>query len=146
MTEEQYKKLINSKKPKEKRFNNALISFLVGGLIGLLSEALSCYLVYNFSLSKQDSYKVVCLITIMIASLFTAMGFFDNLVLKYKSGLIVPTTGFAHSVASSALEYKKDGMVTGLGSNVFKLAGSVILYGIVSAFFLCILRVIIWQL
>lgn len=58
-------------------------------------------------------------------------------------GLIIPTSGFAHSVASSALEYKKDGLITGLGSNFFKLAGSVILYGIISSFILVIVRLIL---
>ena len=82
------------------------------------------------------------LIVIFLSSLFTALGFFDNWVNKCKCGLIIPTTGFAHSVASSALEYKKDGLITGLGSNFFKLAGSVILYGIISAFILVIVKVI----
>jgi stage V sporulation protein AC len=81
---------------------------------------------------------------IFLASLATALGFFDELINKFKCGLIIPTTGFAHSVTSSALEYRHDGMITGLGANFFKLAGSVILYGIVSAFFLCILKVLIW--
>ena len=85
---------------------------------------------------------LVCLIMIFVASLFTALGFFDNWVSKCKCGLIVPTTGFAHSVTSAALEYRKEGMITGLGANFFKLAGSVILFGIVSAFFLCFIKVI----
>jgi stage V sporulation protein AC len=79
-----------------------------------------------------------------MACLFTALGFFDNWVTKAKAGLIIPTTGFAHSVASAALDYKRDGLVTGVGANIFKLAGSVILYGIVSAFFLSVLGVIIY--
>ena len=69
--------------------------------------------------------------------------FFDNWVTTCKCGLIIPTTGFAHSVSSSALDYKKDGLITGLGSNFFKLAGSVILYGIISSFILVIVKVII---
>ena len=68
---------------------------------------------------------------------------FDNWMSKAKAGLLIPTTGFAHSVSSSALDYKKEGLITGLGSNFFKLAGSVILYGILSAFILVIVRVII---
>jgi stage V sporulation protein AC len=70
------------------------------------------------------------MIIIFVGSFLTALGVFDSLVSKAKCGLIVPTTGFAHSIASSALDYKKDGLITGLGANFFKLAGSVILYGI----------------
>ena len=50
-----------------------------------------------------------------------------------KSALIIPITGFAHSVASSGLDYKKEGPIYGIGSNLLKLAGPVIVYGIVSA-------------
>ena len=75
--------------------------------------------------------------------MFTGLGFFDNWVLKCRCGLIIPTTGFAHSVTSSAMDYKEDGLITGLGANFFKLAGSVILYGIIDSFILVIVRVII---
>ena len=78
----------------------------------------------------------------MLGSTFTALGFFDNWVTKVKAGLIIPTTGFAHSITSSALDYKKEGLITGLGANFFKLAGSVLLYGIIAAFFLSIIGVI----
>ena len=79
---------------------------------------------------------------IFLESLGTALGFFDSWVTKCKAGLFLPTTGFAHSVTSAALDYRKDGFITGLGSSFFKLAGSVLLYGIISGFFLAILGVI----
>lgn len=144
MDKEEYKKLVKEKYPKEKRVKNALIAFLVGGLIGLGGQILSRLLVLTFDISKMMSYSVVCLVIIFLAALFTGLGFFDEWVIKTKCGLIIPTTGFAHSITSCALEYKKDGMITGLGANFFKLAGSVILYGIISAFFLCIIRVVFY--
>lgn len=144
MDKEEYKKLVKEKYPKEKRGKNALIAFLVGGLIGLGGQILSRLLVLTFGISKMMSYSVVCLVIIFLAALFTGLGFFDEWVIKTKCGLIIPTTGFAHSITSCALEYKKDGMITGLGANFFKLAGSVILYGIISAFFLCIIRVVFY--
>ena len=97
----------------------------------------------SFGMSQSVAGVYTCLIIIGGASLLTAFGFFDNWVTKCKCGLIIPTTGFAHSVTSSALDYKKDGLITGLGSNFFKLAGSVILYGVISAFILVIVRVVI---
>ena len=144
MDKEEYKKLVKEKYPKEKRAKNALIAFLVGGLIGLGGQILSRLLVLTFGSSKMMSYSVVCLVIIFLAALFTGLGFFDDWVIKTKCGLIIPTTGFAHSITSCALEYKKDGMITGLGANFFKLAGSVILYGIISAFFLCIIKVVFY--
>ena len=144
MDKEEYKKLVKEKYPKEKRVKNALIAFLVGGLIGLGGQILSRLLVLTFGISKMISYSIVCLVIIFLAALFTGLGFFDDWVIKTKCGLIIPTTGFAHSITSCALEYKKDGMITGLGANFFKLAGSVILYGIISAFFLCIIKVVFY--
>ena len=70
----------------------------------------------------------------------TALGIFDVWVAKLKSALIIPITGFAHSMTSAALEYRKEGLVLGIGSNIFKLAGTVILYGIVSVYIFGLIR------
>lgn len=134
MNKEEYKKIVESKTPKENKEKNAFMAFLAGGLVGFLAEGAVTILINCFTLSKQEASSWVCILVIFIASLFTALGFFDNLVSKYKAGLILPTTGFAHSVTSAALDYKKDGFITGIGANFFKLAGSVIIYGIISAF------------
>lgn len=144
MDKEEYKKIVKRLTPKENKGKNAIIAFLVGGLVGVLAEGTSNLLVHCFAISKTESYLWTCLIVILLASLFTAIGFFDNWVSKTKAGLILPTTGFAHSVTSAGLDYKRDGLITGIGANLFKLAGSVILYGIISAFFFCILGVIIY--
>lgn len=142
MNKEDYKKLVKKHTPKEPKLRNVGVAFLVGGLIGLFAEILIFVIKHCFSVSVVVAGLITALIVIFLSSLFTALGFFDNWVNKCKCGLIIPTTGFAHSVASSALEYKKDGLITGLGSNFFKLAGSVILYGIISAFILVIVKVI----
>lgn len=142
MNKEDYKKLVKKHTPKEPKLRNVGVAFLVGGLIGLFAEILIFVIKHCFSVSVVVAGLITALIIIFLSSLFTALGFFDNWVNKCKCGLIIPTTGFAHSVASSALEYKKDGLITGLGSNFFKLAGSVILYGIISAFILVIVKVI----
>lgn len=135
--------LVKKHTPREPKLRNFGVAFLVGGLIGLLAEVISMILKNCFAFSSVEAGLIVALIVIGVASLFTALGFFDSWVSKCKCGLIIPTTGFAHSVASSALEYKRDGLITGLGSNFFKLAGSVILYGIISAFLLVIVRLVI---
>ena len=79
-------------------------------------------------------------ILIFISSLCTALGFFDKLVTKFKCGLLIPITGFAHSMTSANLDDKKEGPVSGFCSNMFKLAGSVILYGVVAAWFFGMIR------
>lgn len=114
----------------------------MGGTIGFLGEGIKIILMTYCDLSKDMATNYVLLITIFIACLLTGLGFFDNLVSKYKSGIIVPITGFAHSIMASILDYKHDGMITGIGSNYFKLAGSVLAYGIISAFIMALVKVI----
>ena len=65
------------------------------------------------------------------------------MVAKFKSALIIPITGFAHSITSAALDYKNEGLVLGIGANIFKLAGSVILYGIVSVYIFGLIRLLV---
>ncbi len=145
MNKEEYSKLVKELSPKEPKLKNALVAFLVGGSVGFVGEVIVQILMESFGLGRVDSCAWLAFILILFATFMTAIGKFDNLVEKAKCGLIIPTTGFAHSVQSAALDYKRDGLVTGVGANLFKLAGSVIVYGIVSAFFLCLIKVgIIW--
>lgn len=143
MNNDQYFKLVNKYNPPKKKFRNQFYAFLCGGFLGFFSELVAYFLENSFALSKEEACSYVCLIMIFAASLFTSLGFFDTLVVKYKSGLIIPTTGFAHSLTSSAMDYKRDGLILGVGANTFKLAGSVLLYGILGSFFIGILGVII---
>lgn len=144
MNKDEYKKLVKELTPKENKLKNAMIAFLVGGLIGFIGQVIVTILTTTFELEMVEAYTWLCILIIFFASLLTSLGFFDNWVTRVKAGLIVPTTGFAHSITSSALDYRKEGLITGLGANFFKLAGSVLLYGILSAFFLSILGVMIY--
>ena len=143
MNKEEYQKLVKKHEPKENKLENTIMAFLIGGFVGFLVEGIIQIIMNVWKISRVGASTWTCLIVIFVASLFTALGFFDNWMSKAKAGLLLPTTGFAHSVSSSALDYKKEGLITGFGSNFFKLAGSVILYGILSAFILVIVRVII---
>lgn len=144
MNKDEYKKLVKRLTPAENKSKNAFVAFIIGGLVGAFAEVIVTILISCFALSRTEAYMWTCLIVIFLACLLTALGFFDNWVTKAKAGLILPTTGFAHSVTSAALDYKRDGFITGIGANFFKLAGSVILYGIISGFFFAILGVIFY--
>lgn len=140
MKNERYERIVNQNKAVEERGKNALIAFFVGGLVGAIGEIIIEVICYYFKLSRNDSATIMIVIMIFIASLCTALGFFDKLVTKFKCGLLIPITGFAHSMTSATLDYKKEGPISGFGSNMFKLAGSVILYGVVSAWFFGMIR------
>lgn len=140
MNKERYKELTSKIVPEENKTKNGIIAFLTGGLIGFLGQVIVTVLENNFNVAHKDATTIMIVILIFLASLFTAMGFFDNLVSKARAGLIVPITGFAHAMTSSMIDYKKEGLVTGIGSNAFKLTGSVILYGVLSAYVFGIVR------
>lgn len=137
-----YKEISKKYTPKEDKLKNAIIAFVSGGSIGLICECLIRIYGYYLDLPRVDSGILSLLTLIVLSSIFTGLGFFDNWVLKCKAGLFVPITGFAHAMTSSAMEYRKEGLVLGIGSNIFKLSGSVILYGIVSAYIFGTLRII----
>lgn len=140
MKNSKYDKIADQHKALETRGRNALIAFVVGGIVGLLGETIIEILCMCFHISRSDATTFMIMIMIFMASLCTALGFFDKLVTKFKCGLLIPITGFAHSMTSAALDYKNEGLIYGIGSNIFKLAGSVILYGVVSAWFFGMIR------
>ena len=140
MENKDYKKLVDKHKPTETRVQNAVIAFVIGGVVGVLGQGLIEFYSYYLDISTKDATSFMLVTLIFFASLFTALGFFDKWVTFAKCGLIIPITGFAHSMASAGIEYKKEGPIYGLGSNIFKLAGSVILYGIVSAWIFGMIR------
>lgn len=140
MKEKKYQRIVERHKPKEEIAKFALIAFIVGGLVGVLGEGLICFYVKILSISRSDASTYMIVTLIFIASFLTALGVFDNLVKKAKCGLLIPITGFAHSMTSAAIDYKKEGPIYGIGSNIFKLAGSVILYGIVSSWLFGMIR------
>lgn len=143
MEKKRYEKLVVQYTPKVPWVKNAIVAFLVGGAIGLLGEILLRFYVQALEVSRADASVYMIVTLIFFASLFTALGFFDKLVSKAKCGLIIPITGFSHSMTSAAIDYKKEGPIYGVGSNIFKLAGSVILYGVVAAWFFGLIRYLI---
>lgn len=140
MEKKEYQKIVDRHKPKENRVQNAFISFLVGGLVGIIGQGLIDFYSTWLEISTKDASVFVIVTLVFVASLFTALGFFDKWVTFARCGLIIPITGFAHSMTSAGIEYRKEGPIYGLGMNIFKLAGSVILYGIVAAWIFGTLR------
>ena len=113
------------------------------GFMGLVGEGLIDFYSYVFDISRVDAGCYMIVTLIFLGCLLTCLGFFDKWVHFSRCGLIVPITGFAHAMMSAALEYRREGLVMGIGANMLKLAGSVIIYGVVSAYTFGILRYLI---
>ena len=143
MEDKKYKNLVDKHTPKENVLDNALIAFVVDGLMGILGQGLIDIYTYLFNISTSDASMLMIVTLIFLGCLLTCLGFFDKMVHFARCGLIIPITGFAHAMMSAALEYRKEGLVTGIGANMFKLAGTVIIFGVVSAYIFGLIRLII---
>jgi len=144
MQKKEYDKLVKKHKPNEMRLLNLIKAFFIGGTIGCIGHFLLEFYINTLEVTGKDAATLVIITLIFVASLFTAIGFFDNWVNFGRAGFIVPITGFAHAMTSAALEYKREGLITGIGTNIFKLTGSVILYGIVSAYVFGLIRFVLF--
>lgn len=129
MNNDEYEKLIKKYIKEDNIFKNMIIAFISGGLIGMLGEFLTKVLLNYYEL--KDAYLMVFIIFIIIGSLLTGFGVFDKVLSICKCGLIVPSTGFANTMTSSAMDARSEGFIRGIGSSIFKLTGSIILYGII---------------
>lgn len=141
--DDRYNELVKKHTPKEDRLKNAIVCFVCGGIFGVLAELLLRGYMIWFSLPRKESGLLVTLTLVIVSSVLTALGVFDVCVSKLKSALIIPITGFAHSMTSAAMEYRKEGLILGIGANIFKLAGAVILYGIVSVYIFGLIRLLV---
>jgi stage V sporulation protein AC len=83
------------------------------------------------------------MILVLCSVILTSTNLYPSLANWGGAGALVPITGFANGVCASAIEFQKEGQVFGIGSQIFKIAGPVILYGIFSSW---ILGLIYWVL
>lgn len=128
-----YKKYVEKISPKPTYLKNYVLAFLVGGLICTIGQAINeLYLTYT-NLDKVDASGATSITLILIGAFLTGIGKYDLIGKRAGAGSSIPITGFANSVVSPAMEYKREGFVLGVGSNLFKIAGPVLVYGIGSS-------------
>lgn len=124
-----YETYIKQFSPKPKYVQNSLKAFVVGGLICVTSLYVQNILL-KMGMNEKDAGTYVTLILICTAQLLTGLGLFDTIGKFAGAGVIVPITGFANSMVAPAIEYKKEGIVVGVGAKLFSLAGPVLACGI----------------
>lgn len=133
VTVEEYRRMAGREKPSPPLLFNALKAFFSGGVICLLGQVIqNCYIAFGYS--PEDASNPTVVTVIFLAALLTGLGLFDRLAGFAGAGSAVPVTGFANSLTAAALEFKKEGAVLGIGARIFSLAGSVLLFGVLTAF------------
>lgn len=111
-------------------------AFLCGGIICTIGQFILNYCTNNLQMEKESAGSWCSLILILCSVVLTAFHQYGKIVKWGGAGALVPITGFANSVASTAIEFKKEGQVFGIGCKIFTIAGPVILYGIFTSWLL----------
>ena len=143
MDEQRYQTIEQQISPKTPLALNLLKAFLVGGIICTIGQAVTYFYIIFFDFTEQTAGNPTVATMILIAMFLTGFGLYRKLGQFGGAGSAVPVTGFGNAVISAAIEHKSEGLVLGVGSNMFKLAGSVILFGVVSGFFVALIKLIL---
>ncbi|MBR5288688.1 MAG: stage V sporulation protein AC [Clostridia bacterium] len=119
--------------PKSDMLNGILRAFFVGGLICMIGQAINDLYNYGMCLGADATAAATSITLIVISALLTGVGVYDRIGKFAGAGSIVPITGFANSVIAPAMEFRREGLVMGVGAKLFTLAGPVLVYGISSS-------------
>lgn len=142
LRDEKYNKYVKNKTPKNSCIVNVVWAFIIGGLICVVGQfIMNLYMGFEFEKDTAAAYTSLTLIGLSV--IMTGFNLYSKLCKLGGAGTVVPITGFANSVASSALEYKREGQVFGIGCKIFTIAGPVILYGIFSSWILGVIYYIL---
>lgn len=139
--QEIYQQYINTVTPKANLGERIFKAFFVGGGICVIGQLITELLQNAAGLEQEDASAYCTLILVFTSVVLTGFGIYRKIVSWAGAGALVPITGFANSVASTAIEYKFEGQVFGIGCKIFTIAGPVILYGVLSSW---VLGVIYW--
>jgi stage V sporulation protein AC len=145
-TQQEYHIFTKGREPKRPVFINCVRAFFVGGFICLLGQLISEFYITYFDFTEKTAGDPTIATIIFVAVLLTGFGVFDHIGQWAGAGTAVPVTGFANSIASAAIEHRTEGFVLGVGGNMFKLAGSVIVFGVFSAFVVALIKTMIIKL
>ena len=129
MNEKQYDSLVKEMSPKSPIGKACVFAFIVGGLICALGQAIQD-LSTSLGSSEKDAGSVVCISLICLSALLTGLSIYDDIAKFAGAGTLVPITGFSNSIAATALEFKTEGYILGVGAKMFTIAGPVIVYGL----------------
>ena len=116
---------------------------VMGGVICCIGQFIVNMAMNQFGLDKDLAASWCSMLLILLSAVLTGFNLYGGLVKWGGAGALVPITGFANSVVASAIEYKTEGQVFGIGCKIFTIAGPVILYGIFTSW---VLGLIYWIL
>ena len=127
---EAYQEYVKQNSPKTNLPLQMGKAFIMGGLICCVGQFIVNIAMNQFGIEKDTAAAWCSMFLILLSAVLTGFNFYGKLVKWGGAGALVPITGFANSVVASAIEYKTEGQVYGIGCKIFTIAGPVIMYGI----------------
>ena len=127
MTNKEYNEYVKTKTPNSKVVLNSFKAFISGGIICVIGQCI-LMLLKKCGFDEETSAGYTSIILIFLGALLTGLDIYPKIAKFAGAGTVVPITGFANSVVSPALEAKSEGMILGVGAQIFTIAGPVILY------------------
>lgn len=138
--EKEYHKFQEKKETKRSIFINCIKAFLVGGFICFIGQLISTFYITFFDFTEKTAGNPTVATIIFFTMIITGFGFYDHIGQFAGAGTAVPVSGFANAVISSAIEHRTEGFILGVGMNMLKLAGPVIVYGVFSSFIIALIK------
>lgn len=135
-----YQQLIDETIPAPPVLKNCVKAFLVGGAICVIGQVLQLFYMKWFGFSEKEAGDPVVATLVFGSMLATGLGYYKKLGQFAGAGSAVPVTGFGNAMISAAIEHRTEGYVLGTAANMFKLAGSVIAFGVFSAFIIAVIK------
>ena len=128
MQKETYRRFADAHAPHSSTLKNCLLAFLGGGTVCCIAQALGGIYQNVFEMAKEDAGTLASVTLILVTVLLTGCGVFDRIAKHVGAGTLVPITGFANSVVSPAIDSHAEGLILGVGAQIFTVAGPVLLY------------------
>ena len=132
MTPQEYQAYVKKKEPKSPLLKDMLLAFVIGGAICTVGQ-----LIQNgwsaAGLDQEDAGTATSCTMVLLSAVLTGLGLYSRLARFGGAGTLVPITGFANSVAAPAVDFRSEGLITGMAVKMFTIAGPVIVYGTVAS-------------
>lgn len=141
MTNKDYDKMVKKASPNSKLLLDTSLAFVIGGIICVIGQLLS-NLYIKLNIDKETASNLTSVSMIFLGAFLTALNVYGDIARFGGAGTLVPITGFANSVVSSAMEFKSEGFIMGLGTKIFTIAGPVVVYATISGVVCGILKYI----
>ena len=142
ITSKEYSKIVEKSSPKSKTALCCVRAFFIGG--GICAAGQYIYELLRLWGLDEITARTVTSVTLIFAGvLLTALGVYDKIARKAGAGTLVPITGFANAMSSSAIEFKPEGFIVGVGAKMFVIAGPVIVYGVSAS---VVYGIVLWVL